>query len=497
MKDVFYVIGLTGALGLSASAAWAVAVERAPSRTPSSVSQQALELIEAELQRVVDTTDRVEGQGAAIDVELTYDGEQRALVIDLGAGGVPSINGSEWEDYADQLSDMAVDLAGDSFEILEVTFRFDGQALEVLRPDRVPMMKARRSGTAATPVTVVVDPGHGVYYHHGQKAWKAQRDPHNGIIEDFLTPTFGGLLKGYLEARSGAQVKYTRGAAGSVHPDAGVEYWKMASRYFLKDLHPDKPSMWNSLSGATHALRERDEDIRSRPLYANFVAANYLIHLHSDGSENSSARGTNVLVQPGRVVDKRLGQSILCSMREVIRADPAFATWKVASAPRAENKGENRLATMPSVIVETGFHTNPDDAAALKNPEFQKRAAKGIEKGIRMFRRGIECREFSLTNVPSVEGPHYANIPVKLTYVGAPAYPLYVRTRIVSCPPGYDCSQRATQYSYPEESPGELTTNVRCTALRRKPGSVITLEYFLEDADDIRTKPVSATVTCR
>jgi hypothetical protein len=41
---------------------------------------------------------------------------------------------------------------------------------------------------------VVVAAGHGIYYNHGFKDWPAQRDPSNGITEDFITPGYATEL---------------------------------------------------------------------------------------------------------------------------------------------------------------------------------------------------------------------------------------------------------------------------------------------------------------
>ena len=43
--------------------------------------------------------------------------------------------------------------------------------------------------------------------------------------------------------------------------------------------------------------------------------------------------------------------------------------------------------SMPAILVETGFVTNPNEAANLDNPTYQKRMAEAIARGIDQFMR--------------------------------------------------------------------------------------------------------------
>jgi N-acetylmuramoyl-L-alanine amidase len=43
--------------------------------------------------------------------------------------------------------------------------------------------------------------------------------------------------------------------------------------------------------------------------------------------------------------------------------------------------------SMPAILVETGFVTNPTEAANLNNPSYQKRMAEAIARGIDQFMR--------------------------------------------------------------------------------------------------------------
>jgi N-acetylmuramoyl-L-alanine amidase len=61
-------------------------------------------------------------------------------------------------------------------------------------------------------------------------------------------------------------------------------------------------------------------------------------------------------------------------MKELIQAQEPYRDYLVVSEPGQDNFGETRVAKMPSVIVESGFHTNASDALALQDPVFRTAA---------------------------------------------------------------------------------------------------------------------------
>ena len=53
--------------------------------------------------------------------------------------------------------------------------------------------------------------------------------------------------------------------------------------------------------------------------------------------------------------------------------------------PRHENFYVIRHTTMPSVLIETAFISNPHDAAMLRTPAFLQNMAQGIANGVKAF----------------------------------------------------------------------------------------------------------------
>lgn len=207
----------------------------------------------------------------------------------------------------------------------------------------------------------------------------------------------------------------------------------MAARYFLENWRPENPEIWNSKPESTDPQRERDQDIRSRPLYANFIGADSLVHIHTNAS-GPTVSGARVFVHPGRPADLELAKLALCSMRETIHSDPKYVDYVVPSAPSIEKgKGENSYATMPSIIVEVGFHTNPSDAKALQDPNFQKLSMKGVAKGMRLHREGASCAPFAVQEIEPVIASIGTDAWLPVTITGNPVYPVSIRATQLNC----------------------------------------------------------------
>lgn len=261
-------------------------------------------------------------------------------------------------------------------------FRFDGHSLEAHYPER-----PRPATHLATEVTdVFVSASHG-YYLHGKLGWQLQRPLCNGMVEDLVTPRFADRLVAALQG-DGYQVALSRSRQQVLHPVAGQPWWQMAARYNAQALYPARPDIWQSYADRDTPLREYNDDIRTRPLMANEIGAGALVHLHTNAAASTEATGAMGFHQPGRSEDQRLGHVLLCAMRDAIQALPQYHDYRVRVQPMGGNYGENRLALAPSILLELGFHTNPQDAAALQDPAFQEAVAQGLRQGYAEFRQG-------------------------------------------------------------------------------------------------------------
>lgn len=463
--------------------------------------------LQGEFRRVLDKMKPFPGQAAYTPVKAKFKTEphNEVLVIDLGAANGPFSTSADMYELGKALVEPAtviLDAAGISHPAFH--FQFGGRDSDYYeteeRLQKKPPPQPDNVGAAIPPegARVVVSAMHGYYWRVGDKVWKLQRPTRsNGIYEDLITPEFVAPLGNYLAARSGATVHLPRSRSQEAHPSAGYPWWQMAGRYYLKDLYPDNPEIWHSLSEPKpnrYNLWHYDEDINSRPNFANHINADALISIHTNASENPSTNGARAYVTLNRPYDLKMANNILCGMKELVHAKEAYKNYNIPSQADEGNYGENTKANMPAVVLEVGFHTNAGDAAALKDPAFRDAAMKGVEKGFRLHAKGKTCEPFKIASIPNVSGPQGVNIPAKIHYKGYPLFPVKRQTKIVSCAAGWSCSDYNGTYT--SNTPSPLTFNFRCTNSSPEPTATFRWRTTLTDADGVVTNAVEHTSTC-
>lgn len=395
------------------------------------------------LQKVVDKQERIEGQGQSITVKVVVPDAGDKIMVNLGRGYKPAHDGAAFEDIIHELETTFHAMMWKRNLEYHIDFFFGdmsiGEFLEIedSKLNIEPQSRVRRDVPSAKS-TVVVAAGHGMYYHRGFKKWTYQRDQHNGIVEDMITPSFSRRLARYLEHRGSVEVARARSDSLDRFEDSGLTYYQLGARYRLKSLLPDAPQIWNSQKTDRSPLIERDQDIRSRPYYANHLNAAALIHLHTNANDDPDVRGLSVYYAQGRSDSMQFARIAACYMKESIRSIPSYSDYPVRENPLPGGHGENRYANMPSIIAEVGFHTNAEDARAIQHPVFQDAAMRGLEKGYRMFREGKGCEPFTVA-FPDADLVSGDSKKIDVTVGGNPRYPIRYTMRVVECTRGILC----------------------------------------------------------
>ncbi|MEZ4632936.1 MAG: N-acetylmuramoyl-L-alanine amidase [Deinococcales bacterium] len=264
----------------------------------------------------------------------------------------------------------------------------DGKPLADFLPEPAPINDGLISPQSGDN-RIVISAGHGLYVvgRAGRlgcdpanlpASWDYQRPCYFEMWEDALTPEFAQRLLGDLEAYRGVQIYSARAKDKAGLGESGVAAWLESGRQYLKSL--SLPSnIWDS--GGSHY----DEDINSRPFYANYLAAQSLINLHTNGG---GGRGSEVWFDTGHaaaaqseVLANAIYQELLTSIRRDY--DPNWRGRGVKGV--AGLYGETRLARMPAVIVEVGFHDNAEDIEALTDPRFQEIVSGALSRGVAGF----------------------------------------------------------------------------------------------------------------
>ncbi len=114
-------------------------------------------------------------------------------------------------------------------------------------------------------------------------------------------------------------------------------------------------------------------DLAQRAIADIFVS----VHANSLEARLSSVSGVETFYAPGVSVSGRLA---------------SFVHNQIINITGAKDRGVKtarfhviRRTTMPSILVETGFVTNPQESANLNNPSYQERMAQAIARGVDQF----------------------------------------------------------------------------------------------------------------
>ena len=183
----------------------------------------------------------------------------------------------------------------------------------------------------SNPRLIVIDPGHG-----GSDTGAE----HNGLVEKDLTLDISQRLRSVLIAQ-GWQVKMTRTT------DVDV-------------VAPDD---------------DAKTELQGRCDVANNAGARLFVSVHINSFTTSDLNGTTTYYyKPGDV-----------SFAEAIHHHLAAVLPTKDDGVRRENFYVVHHTTMPAVLVETAFLSNPTDAGYLRSPSFLQSVAQGIADGIKEY----------------------------------------------------------------------------------------------------------------
>jgi N-acetylmuramoyl-L-alanine amidase len=202
-------------------------------------------------------------------------------------------------------------------------------------------------GTPGVPVNgsriIVLDPGHG-----GDDMGTA----HNGLVEKQITIDIARRLRSLLVAQ-GWSVRMTR--------DSDVDPVTQANLALMAADGKPNPS--------DRAYLQTRCDV------ANDVNARLFISIHVNYSDSPGVNGTTFYWY------KPQDQALATTLERAVI--PVAGTNDVG--PRHENFYVIHHTTMPAVLIETAFISNPHDAALLASPAFLQNMAQGIANGVKAY----------------------------------------------------------------------------------------------------------------
>ena len=119
-----------------------------------------------------------------------------------------------------------------------------------------------------------------------------------------------------------------------------------------------------------------------RAQVANDAGADLFLRIHADSSTNAGTNGVTTLYPGGNEWTSPLTEPSLKAAglihRQVLASTGAADR---SLSERADLSGFN-WATVPSVLVETGFLSNPAEDKLLADEAYQDKLADGIARGV-------------------------------------------------------------------------------------------------------------------
>ncbi|MGI1658537.1 MAG: N-acetylmuramoyl-L-alanine amidase [Desulfitobacterium sp.] len=211
---------------------------------------------------------------------------------------------------------------------------------EVILSDRV---KGIVAGTIQPPyllagLTVVVDPGHG-----GKDVGAVGA---SGSYEKNSTLPVGLNLTNLLR-QAGAKVVMTR--TGDT-PPSGASYVEL-------------------------------KDLQTRVKIANQIQADVYVSIHNDAFSNPEAGGVTTYISAANPRGEE-GRKLATAVQQEVVKQVELQDRKIKTA----NFYVIKNTTMPAILVELGFISNPQEEKLIISPEFQQKAALGIYRGILIYR---------------------------------------------------------------------------------------------------------------
>lgn len=133
----------------------------------------------------------------------------------------------------------------------------------------------------------------------------------------------------------------------------------------------------------TRQTHDVDISNKERAELANNAGADLLVRIHADGHTSSKTRGASVLYPDQSV-------SATAELYERSKAAAGIILADMIAETEAKSRGivarddlsGFNWSTVPNVLIEMGFMTNPEEDRLLSTPDYQDKMAEGIAAGV-------------------------------------------------------------------------------------------------------------------
>lgn len=308
-------------------------------------------------------------RGLVSDVRYGKSGEGRArMVLDLAAPARFVV-----AETAEEVSGTLHRLVFDAAVVSRAAFSDQVAAANWVEPSQSAAQTSAAVKTTET-LTIVIDPGHG--------GIDSGAEGPGGLMEKQVTLAFAEAFKQALEKQDGIRVEMTRTDDRFLSLSARVRMARQEQADLLVSMHADSISV-SSLRGATvYTLSEKASDALSQSIAEQENRSDTIAGVNlEDTPEAVAAILVDLTRAETRVFSTGLAEQVINSFEgqvKLINNPHRFAGFRVLQAP-----------DVPSVLVELGYLSNPEDEKQFNDEAWRQKIAGLLAQSVRKYRETI------------------------------------------------------------------------------------------------------------
>ena len=123
------------------------------------------------------------------------------------------------------------------------------------------------------------------------------------------------------------------------------------------------------------ATNKKVSDMHNRVSLINASGADYMISIHQNSYQDAQIHGAQVFYYSHSEEGKRMAEVM---QKALLKADEE----NTRQAKANDTYYLLKRTEVPTIIVECGFLSNPEEAAKLVSPKYQEKLAEAIAEGI-------------------------------------------------------------------------------------------------------------------
>lgn len=133
--------------------------------------------------------------------------------------------------------------------------------------------------------------------------------------------------------------------------------------------------MVRTTEGTPMSLRDRAE-------MGNKLKVDLAFRIHADGIDDSSVRGASLLYPAPDYVGEKLSKTSKKASEIILKSYIKATEFNNRGTVARNDLVGFNFSKVPTVLIELGFMTNPDEDRLMFQKDFQKKMVEGISKGI-------------------------------------------------------------------------------------------------------------------